>query len=60
MLQNVVQLLKKKGILLYFSLLDSADKSSDIFVPLEKLLLDFPKELKILHLQKNFPFFFKS
>ena len=52
MLQNVVQLLKKKGMLLYFSLLDSADKSSDIFVPLEKLLLDFPKELKILQTEK--------
>ena len=52
MLQNVVQLLKKKGMLLCFSLIEPTNLDSDVFPCLEKLLLDFPKELKILQTEK--------
>ncbi len=45
--QNSLKLLKKKGVLLYFSLIESPNGNSDIFPSLERLLLDFPKEFKI-------------
>ena len=52
MLQNSLKFLNKKGVLLYFSLIEPTNLDSDIFPCLEKLLLDFPKELKILQTEK--------